>query len=127
MTRSPGLTIPDDKTKFASDSQTVAGSGITKIEHVAVQVEITHADPSELELRVQSPSGTWSRLTHEHPLFPSDENKNPKPIPNIKQAMGSNTFLGEPADGAWRFVAIDERKGQSLGKLVKWGLVVRGR
>ncbi len=128
--RSPGLAIPDNNAVGQSDTITIAGSGITSLEYVAVTVGVTHADWGDLDIALLRTSGvtTESRLAIPHSCYDSAS----LPQSTTACTVGGGTFrfgtarhLGEAGDGTWQLTVKDRRTG-TTGTFATWGLKLYG-
>jgi kexin len=117
----PGTTSIDNNT--INDNIIVSSSGITTIEYVAIDITLNHSDAGELEITLQSPSGTDSILAEPHTCNGG----------SCTFFSGGNTFtfgsarhLGEEADGSWQITITDQSGGYS-GTFTNWSLTFYGR
>jgi kexin len=115
--------IPDNNTTGVSVPVTVANSGINDLEFVHVFVDApSHTYWADLEITLQSPAGTISRLAVPHtaagatPLTPALSN----------WRFGSARHLGESANGTWTVRVRDLLPGDS-GTLASVRLQFYGR
>ncbi|MCH7476857.1 MAG: proprotein convertase P-domain-containing protein, partial [SAR324 cluster bacterium] len=125
---SPNAAIPDNNTTGVSDTITVSGSGITKIEFVQVEIAATHTYQGDLELTLTSPSGTNSVLMEKHICLNA--------VPAL--VVCSNTLLAagfkfgtvrhinEAAVGTWT-LTVKDLLAVDTGTLVSWRLIFYGR
>lgn len=124
---SPAAAIADNGAAVNS-TVNIAASGINDIEYVEVTIDAgDHDAPSDLELILRSPAGTDSVLVPAHnSLDPTDAiscvNRN-KLYLNFK--VGSNAFMGESADGAWR-LSVRDRVTDYTGTFNSWRVTVYG-
>jgi proprotein convertase subtilisin/kexin type 2 len=131
-TSNPGTLIPDASaggaTSTISNSISVPAScGISQIEFVEIYFSTSHTYPSELRLRLISPSGAVSELANE---FSCGTNlpvaSNPCLAPYDNWRFGSVRHLGENASGSWRFEVTDTANRDS-GVFQSWSIRVYGR
>lgn len=119
---SPKLSIPDNDPTGVSDTITVSGSGITKIEFVQVTFSASdHTYAGDLEIILTSPTGTESRLAATH----SCSGNICTPRYN-GWVFGSVRHLGEAADGNWTLKVLDGWK-RDTGTFQSWRLKFYGR
>lgn len=125
--------IPDNDTAGITDTITVTGSGIRKIEYIEITITVANNTASEnvagdLEISLINTSnsnGVTSVLTEAHTC--TDNSTNPPTagvvcrIPYTAAVFGSARHLGEPADGVWR-LAVKDLSAQDTGTLKSWGL-----
>ena len=108
--------IPDGNSDGTSDSINVDLHNL-EIEHVMVNLKITHPRPADLGIELTSPSGTVSQLTYVNSGIQQT---------NINQySLGSNAFYGETSLGMWKLKVIDGQVGQT-GTLDNWNLKIMG-
>lgn len=74
-----------------------------RVEHVALDLDILHARRGQLEVTVESPSGTKARLV---PTRTRDNNAH-----FLGVTFMSQHFWGETADGTWKVTVTDKTKG----------------
>ncbi len=108
--------IPDHDAGGTSHSMTVDAHNLT-IEHVLVEVNITHPVASDLGIELTSPSGTVSQLTN------INSGINQVDLDHVY--LGSNAFYGENSLGTWKLKVIDGNSGET-GVLKNWGLKIMG-
>jgi len=93
------------------------------IDHVEVNVNITHSNIGDLILKLISPNGTVSTLVN-RPGFTGLGGGSA--IDNISNfTLMSNAFWGETGNGQWTLQAIDARSG-AVGTLQNWTLKLIG-
>jgi kexin len=117
------LAIPDANTTGVSANLIISGTGITELEYVHIFVDVpAHTYWPDLEISIESPSGTVSLLSEPHPAAGS------APItPALSNwRFGSARHLGEPADGTWTLRVRDLATGDT-GTLVSARLQFFGR
>ncbi len=126
--RAPGLPIPDAPVDGSaptpvSDTVTLAGCDITRIEFVEVSFAASHTYSGDLAVRLTSPSDTTSELAQSRICLGTGSN----PCGNYADwTFGSMRHLGEPANGAWR-LQVTDRSPLDTGTFQRWRLVIHGR
>ena len=131
------LRIPDatgtGTVTSVSDSLTIA-SPIRFIEYVEIEADLNHESLRDLELELESPSGTVSRL-----LAPFDTREVLEPVvingvrsfrplfvPLDREVrLGSAKHLGENANGEWT-LRISDNYNEKHGVLHSWSLKIYG-
>jgi subtilisin-like proprotein convertase family protein len=110
------LSIPDNSSTGRSSTINVSAHNLF-IEHVQIQVTITHSYPSDLGIELTSPSGTTTKLM----------NINSGLIgPNLTSVtFGANGFYGERSNGAWTLKVVDGALADT-GTLVNWNISILG-
>ncbi len=108
--------IPDNHSDGTSDSINVDLHNL-EIEHVMVNLDITHSRAADLALELTSPAGTVSQLTY----INSGIDQNGLNL----VTLGSNAFYGESSLGSWRLKVIDGQSGET-GTLHGWDLKILG-
>jgi proprotein convertase subtilisin/kexin type 2 len=122
--RTPNAPIPDGDATGVSDTATITGSGISKIEWVEVTFSATKDAASrdlfygDVEVTLTSPAGTASRLADTHSC-PSGCS------PYSSWRFGSARHLGEAADGNW-VLTVKDRLSQDTGTFDSWQLKIYG-
>ncbi len=116
--RFPGITIPDNSSKGASDSLTVSGSGIRSLDFVTIVFTSDHRYSSQLKVVLVSPKGTASVLARSRVL-------SSKPLDYNYWPFGTLRCLDEPADGTWTLYVYDLISGYT-GKITSWFLTLYG-
>ena len=112
----PRQNIPDNTTDGLLTRMDVDLHNL-QIEHVMVNLKITHPRPADLGIELISPSGTVSQLTYVNSGIQQT---------NLNQvSLGSNAFYGEPSLGEWTLKVIDGQVGQT-GILNNWNLKILG-
>ncbi|HTG02039.1 MAG TPA: S8 family serine peptidase, partial [Nitrospirota bacterium] len=112
----PALAIPDNVVSGVSNTITVSGSGITKIEFVEITFSAAdHTYSGDLKIVLTSPAGTPSILAETH-LCASNSC-----TAYSGWVFGSANFLGEAADGDWKLTVIDGAAGDT-GTFQSWKL-----
>ena len=124
---SPEKTIPDNNPTGVSDTITVANSGISHVEWVAVTFRANDTHPGHLEvslIHTHGSTGTISRLAvpHDCPGAPCTSS------PYSGWVFGDANFLGEPADGVWTLKVVDTHSGSTVdtGAFQSWRLKFYG-
>ena len=87
-------------------SRTFAARDRLRVEHVTMEVDISHTNRGQLEVLLISPRGTVSRLAERHGDTGDD----------YKWTFMSVRNWGEDAQGVWRLKVIDRETG-AVGKL----------
>ncbi|CAM9939838.1 unnamed protein product [Chrysoparadoxa australica] len=134
---SPNSAIPDANPTGLSSYMYVNDS--LTIEHVQVQVNITHGRPGDLGIELTSPSGTKSILMNINNalLIPDDSGGSPVWVADLTDfVMASNAFYGENSRGIWTLKVIDGLSGSTgtefddassqTGTLVDWSINISG-
>jgi len=113
--------IPDDDPiTGASDTITIAGSGINSIEHVEILFDAdNHTYVGDLLVFLESPSGSVSVLSVPHNVSGTN-------VPYNDWVFGSVQHMDEPADGPWTLTVRDVLPGDT-GTFKFWRLKIRGR
>jgi proprotein convertase subtilisin/kexin type 2 len=117
------LAIPDNNATGVSAAFNISGTGLTALEYVHIFVDApSHTYWPDLEISIESPSGTVSLLAEPHPAAGSG------PItPALSNwRFGSARHLGEPANGTWTLRVRDMAAGDT-GTLVSARLQFFGR
>ena len=118
---SPALSIPDNNTTGVSDTITVGGSGINKIEAIEITFSAaTHTYSGNLEITLTSPSGTRSVLAETHAC-----------AADTCTAYSGWVFstvrhLGETANGVWT-LTVKDLASSNTGIFQTWQLKFHGR
>ena len=108
--------IPDHDSGGISHSMTVDAHNLL-IEHILVEIDITHPVISDLGIELTSPLGMVSQLTN--------INSGINQVDLNDVYLGSNAFYGESSLGTWTLKVIDGRSGET-GTLNSWGLKIMG-
>ncbi len=119
--RTPNQPIPDNSAAGVSDTLTVSGTGITRLEWV--EVVFSASDHSYLgDLRVtlrNMATGTESRLAERHACADTCG-------PSYSQwSFGTSRHVGEAANGQWRLDVAD-LEGADTGTFEQWQLIFYG-
>ena len=111
----PGLSIPDDDATGIERALSVTATGM--VGDVAVGVDITHTYLGDLEVSLESPTGTTVKL-HQRTGGSADSL-----LASYVAATtpGLATLRGQPMQGAWRLKVAD-RDRVDMGKLNRWSL-----
>ena len=137
----PGVAIPDNRPAGATSTVTVAGVG-QRLIAVAVRVDVTHPNSSDLDLFLTSPSthridlvtaiGTGKRDLYAGTIF---DDKAPNllsdmtlpasgtPVDRVVGEGALAAFMGENPNGTWTLTAVDHAGGNT-GSLRGWTLAV---
>jgi subtilisin-like proprotein convertase family protein len=121
-TSSPGAAIPDAGS--LDDAMTVQAAQPLRIDHVEVDLDITHSWIGDLTVTLTSPTGTYSTLIAE----PGVSAETPDGIQGeggIRFTTTSTQHWGENADGTWRLTVTDSQ-GNDVGVLQSWTLRLYG-
>ena len=110
------LGIPDNSSVGRTSTINVSAHHLI-IEHVQVEVNITHAYPTEIGLELTSPSGTTTKLMNINSLLRGTN------LTNVY--FGANAFYGERSRGTWTLKAIDGA-AVDTGTLVSWSVSIIG-
>lgn len=121
--RSTTLSIPDGSETGVIDKVTVTG-GID-IEHVEVDINISHANIGDLEIWLVSPNGTRSVLLDRPEKNPLNPNSVGATENNINWTFSSTHHWGETGVGDWSLMVRDRRTGD-VGTLNSWTLRLYG-
>jgi len=113
--------IPDNNATGVSNSITVAGSGIGKIEFVEINFNGSHTYVGDLEIILIAPSGTTSRLSEVHACTGGCLG-----VPSNTWRFGSARHLGEGADGNWT-LTVRDLAPLDTGTFTSWQLTFYGR
>ncbi len=113
FTTAPNLVIPDNNQTGVTSVINV-GSGIN-IDHVEVDLQITHPYIGDLVVTITSPSGTVSRLF----------NRAGGTQDNIRFVTSSTQFWGETGSGNWT-LRVQDLAGADVGSLNSWSLRLFG-
>lgn len=100
--------IPDDSP--AGISRTFSIASTTPLEEVQLKVSITHPYRGDLEIWVQSPSGTVSRVKS---TALGSTNSTSDGGANIDWTFTSNAFWGENPAGTWTAKVVDAAGGDA--------------
>lgn len=104
------------------ESQVTLEESLT-IDHIEVEVNLTHERLGDLELILISPSGTESILMARPGQ--TDDNPNGSDRANLQFTFGSTQFWGEDAAGTWTLKVRDRATGKE-GVLEDWSLRAYG-
>ncbi|MEM6673560.1 MAG: S8 family peptidase [Planctomycetota bacterium] len=111
----PNVAIPDGDPTGVTDSISITGSNIQRIEMVEILFSSAdHTWSSDLEVVLTSPSGTESVLAERHSSI-----NNPPPYDNW--VFSSARHLDEPADGTWT-LTVRDLVNQDSGTFQGWRL-----
>jgi kexin len=130
--RVPELAIPD-RPAFGepieiSDTVSVTGCGITRIELVELTTTIAHGFSGDLRIRLSSPAGHVSELANAR--FCVDRTgtdaKGAACGDYDHWTFGSVRHIGEAANGQWR-LSIADMLTVDTGRLQRWSLRIHGR
>lgn len=110
------LSIPDNSSSGRSSTIAVNDHNL-EIEHVQVNVNITHTYRADLGIELTSPSGTVNKIMNINSGISGSN------FTNLK--LGSNAFYGERARGNWTIKVVDGFSGDT-GILQNWSLTFVG-
>jgi subtilisin-like proprotein convertase family protein len=117
VTRSPGLAIPDDNVDGIDDRVVVSGApSAFRVEHVEVDVNISHTYRGDLVVMLVSPSGETSVLAA--PRY-SDSGD------GLVWRFQTVRHWGEAANGTWTLQVLDSA-ALDVGTLNSWTLRIYG-
>lgn len=103
----PGLALPDNKESGVTVTLPVSARRF-RVEHATLQTRLTHDDWGDLEIVLQSPGGTLSRLAEPHsPVFET----------SVDWPFLSLRHWGEDAQGDWQ-VRVADRRFLNRGSLM---------
>ncbi len=116
--------IPKESgTTYGTLSSSISlGSYVQFTEFVAVSIDIEHADSSNLNISLTSPSGAVSTLSN--PLSSARQTSGGSPWPG-EVRFGAASHLGENPAGEWTLTIIDAY-GRYDGVLKSWSITVYG-
>lgn len=127
MPQTVNATIPDANATGVSSMINVTGSGIGKIEYVAITFNATHGYVGDLEITLTAPSGTISRLSEQHIFCKGGGGLALcSGISGSTWRFGSARHLGEQADGNWT-LNVRDRFSPDIGIFNSWQLTFYGR
>lgn len=114
----PNLLIPDDDTEGITSYLDLGGRG--EIIDISVSVEIVHSWISDLKVSLLSPEGANAVLHNREGADGDDihETYNNDSLPALAALVGFEVH------GRWSLIVVD-KASQDVGRLVRWGLVVR--
>jgi len=118
--------IPDNNATGVSNTITVAGSGIGRIEFVEITFNATHTYVGDFEIILTAPSGTVSRLSEPHICNDGFMNIACLGVPGNSWRFGSARHLVEAANGNWTLMVRD-RLALDTGTFQSWQLTFYGR
>ncbi|QQS12613.1 MAG: S8 family serine peptidase [Rhodospirillales bacterium] len=109
-----GAAITDGNTVNSN----IVWSTAMDIEHVEVDINLTHTFRGDLEIRLTSPSGVTVLLA-DNPLGGQDATD------NISFTLSSTFFRGESGVGTWT-LSITDNQGGDVGVFTNWQLRITG-
>lgn len=115
----------------AADGISTFHSTISYIEHVSLEIMLSHADPGDLEISlVKSPlsggASAQSKIATPHSCFNEGSSTPCSSISNYTYEFGVSNFLGESAEGVWTLKIRDGRTNGKVGSVTGWRLKVYG-
>ena len=114
------IAIPDNTISGVSDTATISGCAINKIEYVEVKFSSNHTYSSDLTIALQSPAGIISSLAETTAC-------NPAPCNAYNNwTFGSAVHLGEAANGIWT-LNVSDRGAADTGNITSWQITLYGR
>lgn len=133
----PGAAIPDNNATGVSANIVVAGSGISKVEHIEFTTGTNHTYFPDLTIELTSPNSTLSILAEKHNCYTKFSPVTFCPTSgggtSISTMTGASTFtlgssrhLGESADGTWSIKFKDLAVGDT-GNIGSMKLTIYGR
>ena len=121
MTRSPGVSIPDNSASGVSDTLTISSD--ISVESVQVKINISHASPGQLGIELTGPTSGGQRTksillnVNNSLLLGSDQ--------DLNVVLASHAFYGESSAGDWTIRVIDAGSG-TTGVINSWSLNILG-
>ncbi|MCB1173604.1 MAG: S8 family serine peptidase [Leptospiraceae bacterium] len=137
-TSSPSATITDGSAVGVTSNIIVSGSGVSKIEFVAVNVTFSHNYYRDLEMILTAPSGTKSTILARGTSSGSPDgicvNLNTFSIEpngncsvNTTWRFGTTRHMQESADGTWSLQVRDQGvRGTANGTFTSWNMKFYG-
>lgn len=105
------------------DNSSVGGSHVINvdahnlfIEHVQLEVNVTHSYPTDLGIELTSPSGTTTKIMNINSGIMDT---------NLSHLFGANAFYGERSKGNWTLKIVDGYTADA-GTLKSWKLTIIG-
>jgi VCBS repeat-containing protein len=120
---SASAAIPDNNSAGISQTLTIAAGLL--IDHVEVDVNISHTWIGDLRVELISPDGTRSVLVDRPGINPDSPSGYGSSQDNINFTLSSTNFWGETGTGTWTLVVSDNAGGQ-VGTLNSWALRLYG-
>ena len=117
----PALAISDN----ATITDTISITQGVQIDHVTVDVDITHAHIGDLIISLVSPDGTESVLAFRPNKDPNDSGDTGSAATALRYTFTSTQFWGETGIGDWTLKVTDARTG-ATGTLNEWELTLYG-
>ncbi|MCB1049409.1 MAG: proprotein convertase P-domain-containing protein [Acidobacteria bacterium] len=114
---SPAVAIPDQG--MVSDTLTLTGTNHFVLPSFSVDIDITHTYSGDLEIYLESPSGTQVAL-YLHAGGSSNNVIGNFPM-TLTPAASMAAFSGEPQDGTWTLHVMDTSAGET-GTLNSWSI-----
>jgi subtilisin-like proprotein convertase family protein len=121
-TSSPGMAIPDGGS--ITESITINSTQPLEVDHVEVDLDLSHGWIGDLSVVLTSPSGTSSVLIDQ----PGASASNPEGLQGDGGLHFTTTSIqdwGEGSDGTWS-LSVTDAAGNSVGALESWTLRVFG-
>ncbi len=103
------------------------------LDHIQVNLDLTHRDTGELTVVLESPSGTRSTLINSETVDVSSSGSvrsypdgKGKAYPGSSFSLSSTNFFGESAQGTWRIIVTDTKSNSNNSTFRGWTLTLRG-
>jgi len=128
-TRSPGTTILDDTTGV-SDTMTVSGSGINKIEWIAITFTGSRAaSPGDIAITLTNNTTNTASILSESHFCQETAGFTEVTCTDYTGGwtFGTARHLGEAADGTWTLKVVAAVGDNGSGTFTSWKLVFHGR
>lgn len=114
-----------------ADGITTFHSTISYIEHVSLEINLSHADPGDLEISLvksalNGGASALSKIATPHSCFEEGSSVSCTSVSNYSYEFGVSNFLGETAEGVWTLKIRDARANGKVGSVVGWRLKVYG-
>ncbi|MBK8180537.1 MAG: proprotein convertase P-domain-containing protein [Planctomycetes bacterium] len=132
------IPLPDVATAIIPITVSGATSNLARVE---VFVELTHSFCADLQIDVQSPTGTIINLSQNRGDFNADvfngtlfRKNSPNPIasyvfsngvaaPDLRPEGDLDGFAGENANGTWNLI-VQDQAAQDFGNLTRWDIAL---
>ncbi|MBE9568759.1 MAG: S8 family serine peptidase [Proteobacteria bacterium] len=118
----PALPIPDNDTTGITDDIDIIGQNNSQgnVQELEVWVDITHTWIGDLQVNLNSPSGTTVQLHGQS----GGSRDNLIAIYDLDILPAISAFLNTPGAGTWT-LSVSDNAGRDTGKLNAWGLRVK--